>query len=36
MRSVITDWRDAYLGVNALTLREIKKSPEPRHAKLIP
>lgn len=31
-----TDWRDAYPGVNAVTLMEIKEPPDPRREKLIP
>jgi hypothetical protein len=31
-----TDWRDAYPGVNAVTLMEIKDPPDPRRARLIP
>lgn len=30
------DWRDAYPGVNAVTLMEIKDPPDPRRKKLIP
>lgn len=30
------DWRDAYPGVNALTLMELKDPPDPRQAKLLP
>jgi len=30
------DWRDAYPGVNAVTLMEIKDPPDPRRARLIP
>jgi hypothetical protein len=30
------DWRDAYPGINALTLMEIKEPPDPRKEKLIP
>jgi tetratricopeptide (TPR) repeat protein len=30
------DWRDAYPGVNAVTLMEIKEPPDPRRIKLIP
>ena len=30
------DWRDAYPGVNAVTLMEIKEPPDPRRARLIP
>jgi tetratricopeptide (TPR) repeat protein len=30
------DWRDAYPGVNAVTLMELRKPPDPRQAELIP
>lgn len=30
------DWRDAYPGVNAVTLMELKEEPDPRQAKLLP
>lgn len=30
------DWRDAYPGINAVTLMELKEPPEPRRLKLIP
>lgn len=30
------DWRDAYPGVNAVTLMELKESPDPRRSQLIP
>jgi len=30
------DWRDAYPGVNAVVLMEIKELPDPRRIKLIP
>jgi len=30
------DWRDAYPGVNAITLMEIKEPPDPRRGRLIP
>jgi tetratricopeptide (TPR) repeat protein len=30
------DWRDAYPGVNAITLMELKDPPDPRRAGLIP
>ena len=30
------DWRDAYPGINAVTLMEIKNPPDPRREKLIP
>ena len=31
-----TDWRDAYPGVNAATLMEIKEPPDPRRDQIIP
>ncbi|MDF2736275.1 MAG: hypothetical protein K0S93_131 [Nitrososphaeraceae archaeon] len=31
-----TDWRDTYPGINAVTLMEIKKDPDPRRIDLIP
>ncbi|HEX8130605.1 MAG TPA: TRAFs-binding domain-containing protein [Pyrinomonadaceae bacterium] len=31
-----TDWRDAYPGVNAVTLMELKEPPDPRREKIIP
>ena len=31
-----SDWRDAYPGINAVTLMEIKKPPDPRRHNLIP
>jgi tetratricopeptide (TPR) repeat protein len=30
-----TDWRDAYPGVNAVTLMELKEPPDPRREKLV-
>jgi len=30
------DWRDAYPGINAVTLMELKDPPDPRRFKLIP
>lgn len=30
------DWRDAYPGVNAVTLMEVSEPPDPRREKLIP
>jgi hypothetical protein len=30
------DWRDAYPGINAVTLMEIKDPPDPRREKLLP
>jgi MAP3K TRAFs-binding domain len=31
-----TDWRDAYPGVNAVSLMELKEPPDPRRAALVP
>jgi MAP3K TRAFs-binding domain len=31
-----TDWRDAYPGVNAVTLMELKEPPDPRRTALVP
>jgi tetratricopeptide (TPR) repeat protein len=36
MHGFEADWRDAYPGVNAVTLMEIKEPPDPRRTKLIP
>jgi len=30
------DWRDAYPGINAVTLMELRQPPDPRQAELIP
>ena len=30
------DWRDAYPGINALTLMEVREPPDPRRGQLIP
>ncbi len=30
------DWRDAYPGINAVTLMELKNPPDPRRLKLLP
>lgn len=30
------DWRDAYPGINAVTLMELRQPPDPRSAKLLP
>jgi tetratricopeptide (TPR) repeat protein len=30
-----TDWRDAYPGINAVTLMELKEPPDPRREKLV-
>ncbi|MCG8344588.1 MAG: DUF4071 domain-containing protein, partial [Chlorobiales bacterium] len=31
-----TDWRDAYPGINAVTLMEIQEPPDPKGKELIP
>jgi len=31
-----TDWRDAYPGVNAVTLMEVREPPDPRRKELLP
>ena len=36
LRGFEADWRDAYPGVNAVTLMELKDPPDPRQAKLLP
>jgi hypothetical protein len=36
LRGFESDWRDAYPGVNAVTLMEIKEPPDPRRKDLIP
>jgi len=36
MHGFEADWRDAYPGVNAVTLMEIKEPPDPRRTRLIP
>jgi hypothetical protein len=36
LRGFEADWRDAYPGVNAVTLMELKDKPEPQRKKLIP
>lgn len=35
-RGFETDWRDAYPGVNAVTLMELKDPPEPQREQLLP
>jgi len=35
-RGFETDWRDAYPGVNAVTLMELNEPPDPRREQLIP
>jgi hypothetical protein len=36
LRGFEADWRDAYPGVNAVTLMELSEPPDPRRAMLIP
>ena len=36
LRGFETDWRDAYPGVNAVTLMELRDPPDPRRAELLP
>ncbi|MEZ5617523.1 MAG: TRAFs-binding domain-containing protein [Rhodocyclaceae bacterium] len=36
LRGFEADWRDAYPGINAVTLMEIKDPPDPRQAALLP
>lgn len=36
LRGFEADWRDAYPGINAVSLMELKDPPDPRRAKLIP
>jgi hypothetical protein len=36
LRGFETDWRDAYPGINAVTLMELKDPPDPRRQALIP
>jgi hypothetical protein len=36
LRGFEADWRDAYPGVNAVTLMELKEPPDPRREQLIP
>ena len=36
LRGFEADWRDAYPGINAVTLMEIRDPPDPRREKLIP
>ncbi|HKA43233.1 MAG TPA: TRAFs-binding domain-containing protein [Burkholderiales bacterium] len=36
LRGFEADWRDAYPGVNAVTLMELKDPPDPRRERLIP
>ncbi|WP_048709308.1 TRAFs-binding domain-containing protein [Microvirga massiliensis] len=36
LRGFETDWRDAYPGVNAVTLMDLKDPPDPRREQLLP
>jgi hypothetical protein len=36
LRGFETDWRDAYPGINAVTLMELKEPPDPRRDALVP
>jgi tetratricopeptide (TPR) repeat protein len=36
LRGFEADWRDAYPGINAVTLMELKEPPDPRRGELIP
>ncbi len=36
LRGFETDWRDAYPGVNAVTLMELRDPPDPRQADILP
>jgi tetratricopeptide (TPR) repeat protein len=36
LRGFEADWRDAYPGVNAVTLMEIKNPPDPRRVQILP
>jgi hypothetical protein len=36
LRGFEADWRDAYPGINAVTLMELKDPPDPRREKLVP
>lgn len=36
LRGFEADWRDAYPGVNVVTLMELKEPPDPRQATLLP
>ncbi|MBI2305834.1 MAG: DUF4071 domain-containing protein [Rhodocyclales bacterium] len=36
LRGFEADWRDAYPGVNAVTLMELREPPDPRQAMLLP
>jgi len=36
LKGLEADWRDAYPGINAVTLMEVKEPPDPRREQLIP
>jgi hypothetical protein len=36
VRGFETDWRDAYPGINAVTLMELRDPPDPRQQRLLP
>lgn len=36
LRGFEADWRDAYPGINAVTLMELKEPPDPRREKVLP
>ncbi len=36
LRGFEADWRDAYPGINAVTLMEIKEPPDPRRERILP
>ncbi len=36
LRGFEADWRDAYPGINAVTLMELREPPDPRRAQLLP
>lgn len=36
LRGFETDWRDAYPGINAVTLMELRNPPDPRREQLLP
>ena len=36
LRGFEADWRDAYPGINAVTLMELKEPPDPRREQLLP
>lgn len=36
LRGFEADWRDAYPGVNAVTLMEVQEPPDPRRERLVP